>query len=346
MIIQNPSINDICFCDFVSLKSSVIKAKSHKYDMIFEIYNCTEKINTYGQIEDAKYEVRDIDYVNNKVIIFGKTKTVHPNFDESWGCYDKYVIDEMEIGVEDIDTLYSQKRGNEYLDKVWKNMIELTYLIRSKFKEIFTEKYYDAICGEYDSEFDPCYLIDYVMNGHEWSKINGFNNIVNDYFCDKFVKIGKFNYSTHSNCVVWNEESLTGEYYDDNYEDLSLEEYIKYNLEKLASYINKDYRYILNEIETNSIKINERDCSFSYKKPSADEIKFLSNALTKYYEWMMSLITPLIESDINTVHNDEIDSLIKSAEDEIKSYEYKIKNMFKMIEEKKKEIEKLKTEYK
>lgn len=346
MNIQNPSINDICFCDFVSLKSSVTHAKGHKHDMTFDVYNCTEKINTYGQIEDAKYEVRDIDYDNNKVIIFGKTKTVHPNFDESWGCYDKYVIDEMEIGVEDIDTLYSQKRGNEYLDKVWKNMIELTYLIRSKFKEIFTEKYYDTICGKYDSEFDPCHLIDYVMNGHEWSKIKGFNNIVNDYFCDIFVKIGKFNYSTHSNCVVWNEEALQGEHYDDNYEDISLEEYIKYNLEKLASYINKDYRYILNEIETNSIKINKRDCCFSYKKPSADEIKFLSNALTKYYEWMMNLITPLIESDINAVHNDEIDSLIKSAEDEIKSYEYKIESMFEMIEEKKKEIEKLKAEYK
>ena len=61
---------------------------------------------------------------------------------------------------------------------------------------------------------------------------------------------------------------------------------------------------------------------------------------------MMNLITPLIESDINAVHNDEIDSLIKSAEDEIKSYEYKIESMFEMIEEKKKEIEKLKTEYK
>lgn len=346
MNIQNPSINDICFCDYVSLKNSVTKAKSHKFDMIFEVYNCTEKIDTYGQIEDAKYEIRDIDYNNNKVIIFGKTKTVYPNFDESWGCYDKYIIDEMEISVEDIDTLYSQKRGNEYLDKVWKNMIELTYLIRSKFKEIFTEEYYQIACGKYDTEFEPCDLIDYVINGHEWSKIKGFNNIVNDYFCDKFVKIGKFNFSTHSNCVVWNEEALQGEQYDDNYENIGLEDYIKSQLEKLVSYLNKDYRYILNEIETNSIRINERDCCFSHAKPTNDEITFLSNALTKYYEWMMSLITPLIESDINAIHNAEINSLIKNAENEIKSYEYKIESMFEMIEEKRKEIDKLKMQFK
>ena len=341
MNIKNPSINDICFCDFVSLKSSVTHTKAHKHDMIFDVYNCTEKIDTYGQIEDAKYEVRDIDYDNNKVIIFGKTKNFNPQ-----SYYDECIKSEMEISVEDIDTLYSQKRGDDFLDSVYKNMIELTYLIRSKFKEIFTEKYYDTICGKYDSEFDPCYLIDYVMNGHEWSVIDGFYNLIHKYFIGEFFERGKFYHSINNYENIWNERALQDTHWDYDYNDLSLNEYIKFQLQNLANSLHKDYRYILNEIETNSIKINERDCSFSYKKPSSDEIKFLSNALTKYYEWMMNLITPLIESDINAVHNDEIDSLIKSAEDEIKSYEYKIESMFKMIEEKKKEIEQLKTEYK
>lgn len=309
MNIQNPSINDICFGDLVSIKNTVTNVKGHNEDKVYDIYNCTEKIKIYTQLEDAKYQVRYIDYTNSKVVIFGITKNFHPR-----SYYNECIKTEMEISVEDIDTVYSKKRGDDFLDIVYKNMIELTYLLEDKFKEIFKDKkYWEITCGCYDTEFSPCVLIDYVMNGHNWSVIDGFYNLIRKYFIGEFFEQGKFYHSINNYENIWNERALQDTHWDYDYNDLSLNEYIKFQLQNLANSIHKDYKYILNEIQTNSIRLKQRDCCCDNTKATNEEITFLCNALTHYYEWMMSLITPLINSNVNEVHNTEINRLIKKC---------------------------------
>lgn len=334
MLIKNPTIKDIRVRDYITFKSSVDKVhEAYKKNKFHSIRTCEEIVDYGWNKIRYTYEVREVHPETNTIVVYGWTKTPNPCYNDSVGSWSfqgqKFTHEVLSISPEDIDTLYSQKTHDPYLNKVFENMVEAFSKSEYKLSEFLTDKYDEIAVGRYDTEFDPCNLHDYICNGSENSSISGLCYLLNSF------REGFFRWN-ENNELVWNAEKL-------NTEDITDE--VKRILEDIVSGATKEYRIISKDIETDELLLGQ-DWWKSKTTITLEDRKAILEAVKKFYEWMMSFITPLVDTNINDAHNAEIDKLVEEAEQELKSCESQINSMFNKMEEIQKKIGNLKTQYK
>ena len=334
MVIKNPTITDIQVRDYITFKISVDKVQEAYKDNIFHsIRTCNEIDDTNWGRNPYRYEVREVNTSNNTIIVYGWTKTPNEYYDSSVSSWSfqgqKFIQAELRISLNDIDTLYSQKCSDPYLNKVYLNMTELLYNKSSKLAELLTEKYNEIPVGRYDSDYDPCNLTDYIKCGAEYSDYSGLCDTVES-FRERFFRFGV------DNELIWDPVKIS---------DADIANDAKEYLDYIVSSCTKNFRILSNEIETDYLELGQSDWN-DETNINADNRKFILNAVTKFYEWMMSFITPLVGTNINEAHNAEIDKLIEQAESKLKSCELQINSLFNEMDNIQKEISNLKMQYK